>query len=56
MIEPVWIDTRDALALHERLLSIHGGAEGLPTRSALCVTIRSSTVTNAQGLLLESFL
>ena len=29
MIEPVWIDTRDALALHERLLSIHGGAEGL---------------------------
>ncbi len=29
MIEPVWIDARDALALHERLLSIHGGAEGL---------------------------
>jgi len=29
MTEPKWIDTRDALALHERLLSIHGGAEGL---------------------------
>ena len=29
MIDPVWIDKRDALALHERLLSIHGGAEGL---------------------------
>ncbi|MEX2480086.1 MAG: type II toxin-antitoxin system death-on-curing family toxin [Gammaproteobacteria bacterium] len=25
----VWIDARDALALHERLLSIHGGADGL---------------------------
>ena len=24
-----WIDAQDALALHERLLSIHGGAEGL---------------------------
>jgi death-on-curing protein len=29
MNEPVWIDVRDALALHERLLSIHGGADGL---------------------------
>ena len=29
MNEPVWIDTRDALVLHERLLSIHGGADGL---------------------------
>jgi death on curing protein len=27
--EPVWIDERDALALHERLLALHGGAEGL---------------------------
>ena len=29
MNEPVWIEARDALALHERLLSIHGGADGL---------------------------
>lgn len=29
MTEPTWIDAQDALALHERLLSIHGGAEGL---------------------------
>ncbi len=29
MTEPTWIDVQDALALHERLLSIHGGAEGL---------------------------
>jgi death-on-curing protein len=29
MKNPLWIDERDALALHERLLSLHGGAEGL---------------------------
>ena len=29
MTELTWIDSQDALALHERLLSIHGGAEGL---------------------------
>ena len=26
---PVWIDERDALALHDRLLALHGGASGL---------------------------
>ena len=29
MTEPVWLDERDALALHDRLLALHGGAEGL---------------------------
>lgn len=29
MTEPVWIDERGALALHDRLLALHGGAEGL---------------------------
>ena len=29
MKEPVWIDDRDALALHDRLLALHGGAVGL---------------------------
>ena len=29
MREPVWIDERDALALHDRLLALHGGAVGL---------------------------
>ena len=29
MIEPVWLDERDALALHDRLLARHGGAGGL---------------------------
>jgi len=27
--EPVWIDERDTLTLHDRLLALHGGAAGL---------------------------
>jgi death-on-curing protein len=27
--EPLWIEERDALALHGRLLALHGGAAGL---------------------------
>jgi death-on-curing protein len=27
--DPAWIDERDALALHDRLLALHGGAAGL---------------------------
>jgi death-on-curing protein len=27
--EPAWIDERDALALHDRLLALHGGASGV---------------------------
>ncbi len=29
MKEPVWIDYRDALALHDRVLVLFGGAEGV---------------------------
>ncbi len=29
MKQPIWIDERDALALHDRLLALHGGASGL---------------------------
>ena len=29
MTEPIWIDERDAMALHDRLLALHGGAAGL---------------------------
>ena len=29
MTEPIWIDERDARALHDRLLALHGGAEGV---------------------------
>ena len=35
MTEPVWIDERDALTLHERLLALHGGAEELRDRTLL---------------------
>jgi death on curing protein len=33
--EPVWIETRDALAIHDRLLALHGGAAGLRDRGLL---------------------
>jgi death-on-curing protein len=29
MRKPVWIDDRDVLVLHDRLLALHGGAPGL---------------------------
>ena len=29
MKEPLWLDERDALTLHERLLVLHGGATGM---------------------------
>ena len=29
MKKPVWIDERDALVLHDRLLALHGGAAGV---------------------------
>ena len=28
-MEPVWIDDRDALAIHDRMLVLHGGASGV---------------------------
>jgi len=35
MKEPVWIDERDALTLHDRLLALHGGGSGLRDRGLL---------------------
>lgn len=29
MKKPIWVDERDALALHDRLLALHGGASGV---------------------------
>jgi death-on-curing protein len=29
MTEPVWIEERDVLVLHDRLLAVHGGAAGV---------------------------
>ena len=33
--EPVWIETRDVLAIHDRLLAVHGGAVGLRDQGLL---------------------
>ena len=35
MKEPVWIDERDVLALHDRLLALDGGAAGLRDQGLL---------------------
>jgi len=29
MMQPIWVDERDVLVLHDRLLALHGGAQGL---------------------------
>jgi death on curing protein len=33
--EPLWIEERDALAIHDRMLSLHGGATGLRDQGLL---------------------
>lgn len=33
--EPLWIDERDVLAIHDRLLALYGGATGLRDRGLL---------------------
>ena len=35
MSEPIWIDAADVLAIHDRLLVEHGGAEGLRDEALL---------------------
>ena len=35
MTEPVWIDERDAVTLHDRLLATHGGAAGVRDENLL---------------------
>jgi death-on-curing protein len=33
--EPIWIEERDTLTIHERLLALHGGASGLRDKALL---------------------
>ena len=33
--EPLWIEERDVVAIHDRLLALHGGATGLRDRGML---------------------
>ncbi len=35
MKEPVWIDLRDALAIHDKMLALHGGAAGIRDQTLL---------------------
>lgn len=35
MNESVWIDLRDALAIHQKALALHGGAEGVRDQALL---------------------
>ena len=35
MSEPVWIETQDVLALHGRLIALHGGGSGLRDQALL---------------------
>ncbi len=35
MREPIWVDERDALALHDRLPALNGGAAGLRDKALL---------------------
>jgi len=37
--EPAWIDLRDALAIHERLLALYGGPEGVRDEGLLESTL-----------------
>jgi death-on-curing protein len=33
--DPLWIEERDVLAIHDRLLAVHGGGQGLRDRGLL---------------------
>jgi death-on-curing protein len=47
--EPVWINEGDALALHDRLLGLDGGAAGVRDRDLLQSALARPQPPNAQG-------
>jgi death-on-curing protein len=47
--EPVWIDERDALALHDRLLALDGGAPGLRDLGLLQSALARAQQLHAYG-------
>lgn len=53
--KPIWIDERDALALHDRLLALHSSTLPLHMRLALCAIIRLWTAISLPALLLEFY-
>lgn len=49
MTKPVWIDERDAIALHDRLLALEGGAPGLRDRGLLASALARPRQLEAYG-------
>ena len=49
MREPVWIDERDTLALHDRLLALDGGAAGVRNRGLLQSALARPQQLHAYG-------
>ena len=47
--EPIWIEESDVLALHERLLAFHGGAEGVRDRGLLQSALARAKQLAASG-------
>jgi len=47
--EPVWIDERDTLALHDRLLALDGGAAGVRNRGLLQSALARPQQLHAYG-------
>ncbi len=53
MTTPVWIDERDALILHERLLALHGGAPGLRDAALLASALARPRQHAAYGAAID---
>lgn len=55
MKDPIWIDERDALALHDRLLALHDGASGVRDvgllKSALARAQQIHAYADAPGII-----
>lgn len=49
MLEPIWIDEALAVAVHERLLVLHGGAAGLRDSGLLASALARPEQLNAYG-------
>lgn len=49
MKQPIWIDERDALAIHERLLRLHGGAAGVRDAALLESALARARQLHAYG-------
>lgn len=49
MKEPVWIDERDVLALHDRLLALDGGSSGVRSEALLGSALARAKQIRAHG-------